>query len=171
MPATRHARRTFGRASDVALLRGFRDRNPARSISASASAHGCRVARSANWDSHRVVADNLIHPRASSWGSSHKNERAICQENDVTIPYFQPARLGSYQSRPGWRFDWGVAIPSRVVKGIASPQLTSKPGRNPAPPQPPPRLERRTQLHIFLASRDRICRSYDQGPRRNRAAW
>ena len=79
--------------------------------------------------------------------------------------------LGSYQSRPGWRFDWGVAIPSRVVKGIASPQLTSKPGRNPAPPQPPPRLERRTQLHIFLASRDRICRSYDQGPRRNRAAW
>lgn len=91
MPATRHARRTFGRASDVALLRGFRDRNPARSISASASAHGCRVARSANWASHRVVADNLIRPRASSWGSSHKNERANCQENDVSIPYFQLA--------------------------------------------------------------------------------
>ena len=95
-----HARRIFGRASDVALVHVFRDRNPAGSISASASAHGCRVARSANWDSHGVVATNLIHPRASSWGSAHKNERANCQENDVSIPSFQLARPRLDDIRP-----------------------------------------------------------------------
>ena len=111
-----HARRTFGRASDVALLHGFRDRNPARSISASASAHGCRVARSANWDSHRVGSYQPHSPTSKARGGLRTKtngliaKKATCQSQVFNWPGRGSRRAGTAISRRN-RLGGSLALP------------------------------------------------------------